>query len=266
VLARILNRKIARKPGRNTPAAPAGPPPVPSIPAPSPSQPAAPGPAQPQLERPAPAPLTPSSPAPSEPALEINAHPDLPENDGDPSSGALETTGLSIQQLAKEEAATRNESGSHDPDSLGKFGSGASGTFTGSLCGFNISELIQFLNSTRESGTLAVTNDADHTRCEVFFENGEIVHATSGEAAGEPAVGAILALHDGFFVFKRQEYLPVERTVTAGTMSLLMAPPEDVDPAPVAEPEEVPEPEARPPEDDPFELSADDAPVFTAGP
>lgn len=143
-----------------------------------------------------------------------------------------ESTGLSISELAEgsgapdlldPEAESLVEAPEESkPEISDAFSSTKGGTFTGSLCGFNISELIQFLNSSRESGTLSVTDDANHTQSKVFFENGEIVNAENGSTTGEDAVAEILQFDDGFFVFKRQEYLPVERAITISTMSLLM--------------------------------------------
>jgi len=143
-----------------------------------------------------------------------------------------ESPGLSISELAEgsespggfdPDAASLTEapgeSQAEIPDALS---STKGGTFTGSLCGFNISALIQFLNSSQESGTLSVTNDANHTQSKIFFENGEIVNAEHGSIAGEEAVAEIFRFDDGFFVFKRQAYLPGERVITISTMSLLM--------------------------------------------
>jgi hypothetical protein len=143
-----------------------------------------------------------------------------------------ESTGLSISELAEgsgvpdafdpDAASLTEEPADSQSEISDAFSSTKGGTFTGSLCGFNISELIQFLNSSRESGTLSVTDDANHTQSKVYFENGEIVNAEHAEVTGEEAVADILRFDDGFFVFKRQEYLPVERAITISTMSLLM--------------------------------------------
>lgn len=143
-----------------------------------------------------------------------------------------ESTGLTISELVERsespdgfnpDAASLTEAPEKFQAEISDaFSSSKGGTFTGSLCGFNISALIQFLNSSQESGTLSVTNDANHTQSKIFFENGEIVNAEHDSIAGEGAVAEIFRFDDGFFVFKRQEHLPVERIITISTMSLLM--------------------------------------------
>jgi hypothetical protein len=94
--------------------------------------------------------------------------------------------------------------------------------FTGHLSAVSLEELVQFLNATKESGVLSITGDSDHTQGDLFFENGEIVHASKGCASGEQAVALVMMLNRASFCFRRQAEGPGQRTITQSTMSLLM--------------------------------------------
>ncbi len=67
-----------------------------------------------------------------------------------------------------------------------------SGDFSGSLSGFSIIELIHFLNSGKETGTLAVKDDTATTTGRLYFSNGELLDAASKKLRGEDAVDALL--------------------------------------------------------------------------
>lgn len=97
-----------------------------------------------------------------------------------------------------------------------------SGTFTGSLESFSVAELIQFLNSSRETGMLSIDPDDDDITCKIYFERGEIIDALSSRHTGEKAVADILSMRDGLFSFTRQQEVETHRTVRQSTMSLLL--------------------------------------------
>ena len=97
-----------------------------------------------------------------------------------------------------------------------------SGTFTGSLESFSVPELIQFLNSSRETGLLSIEPDNDDVTCKLYFERGEIIDALSSRHTGEQAVSQILSMRDGLFAFTRQQEIETHRTVRQSTMALLL--------------------------------------------
>ena len=115
-----------------------------------------------------------------------------------------------------------DKAGAETPDVVAEFEKDKSGTFTGSLHGFDISELIQFLNASKETGTLSITENDSPNQSKVMFSAGEIVNALCAGATGDDALSMILSFHDGFFVFKRQLQSTTERTINQSTMSLLM--------------------------------------------
>lgn len=97
-----------------------------------------------------------------------------------------------------------------------------SGTFTGSLESFSVAELIQFLNSSKETGVLVIATSLDHMTSKLYFERGEIVDAISDKSTGEAAASDILSLSDGLFSFNRQNEVATRRTIKKSTMSLLI--------------------------------------------
>ena len=99
---------------------------------------------------------------------------------------------------------------------------GDSGTFTGSLESFSAAELIQFLNSSRETGVLTIDPGTDDMTSKLYFERGEIVDALSNQSMGEAAVKDILAFQAGLFSFNRQQEVVARRTIKESTMSLLL--------------------------------------------
>ena len=108
-----------------------------------------------------------------------------------------------------------HENGEDDDD-------GDSGTFTGSLESFSVAELIQFLNSSKETGVLVIATALDNTTSKLYFERGEIIDALSARNAGEAAANDILSLREGLFSFNRQHEISAVRTIKTSTMSLLL--------------------------------------------
>lgn len=100
--------------------------------------------------------------------------------------------------------------------------SSKSGSFSGSLDGFHISELIQFLHSTQETGILSISGKNGPDSCRLKFSDGEIHEAGDGPLTGVEAVRRILTLQSGFFVFARQDSPTYKRQIQQSTISLLM--------------------------------------------
>lgn len=74
------------------------------------------------------------------------------------------------------------------------------GHFSGQLAVVPITDLIQLLNATRQSGILTV-QDNDNRRAKIVFIDGDIVAATYGSNMGEEAVYAVMASKQGSFDF-----------------------------------------------------------------
>ncbi len=71
------------------------------------------------------------------------------------------------------------------------------GVVRGSLSQMNVIDLMQSLEMGRKSCRLALNNGAD--RCEVFFVEGQVKHATYGSLVGDPAVFKVLRWTGGNF-------------------------------------------------------------------
>ncbi len=72
-------------------------------------------------------------------------------------------------------------------------------TFRGSIADMALGEIMQLLNITRKSGNLVVA--APGLEGTLYFRGGEIVHAAAGDRTGETAVGGIMRVREGSFVF-----------------------------------------------------------------
>jgi CheY-like chemotaxis protein len=71
------------------------------------------------------------------------------------------------------------------------------GVVRGSLSQMNVIDLMQSLEMGRKSCRLTLSNGAD--RCEVFFVEGQVKHATYGPLVGDPAVFKVLRWTGGNF-------------------------------------------------------------------
>lgn len=98
-----------------------------------------------------------------------------------------------------------------------------SGDFSGSLSGFSMMELIHFLNSSQETGTLALKDGKGDVTGHLFFEHGELIDAAYGKAKGEEAVYELLkAEENASFTFNRTEKSARKTSIKQQTMSLLL--------------------------------------------
>lgn len=111
-------------------------------------------------------------------------------------------------------AATQKELASSDKQASGH-------EISGSLETVQMVDMIQFLNSTHQNGTLLVGDPADPVARAVFL-NGEIVAAKSGLFDGEDAVYAMLRQSKGLFVFFRGTVVVEGRRIDKSTVALLM--------------------------------------------
>lgn len=80
---------------------------------------------------------------------------------------------------------------------------------SGDLQVFSLLPVMQMLLSSGRSGQFTV----EHSRGgSLWFENGDLVHARSGELTGEAALELMCSLTDGTFTFEADRHAP-ERTV-----------------------------------------------------
>ena len=93
---------------------------------------------------------------------------------------------------------------------------------TGSLDRFSIGEVIQFLNSIRETGILDIVDDRVSAVHRLLVEGGEIIDAYNGNKRGEDAVQQIMRCEEGSFTFIRGDLPSNERVIEKSTMTLLM--------------------------------------------
>ncbi len=93
------------------------------------------------------------------------------------------------------------------------------GVLRGSLSQMNVIDLVQSLEMGRKSCQLIMTNGAD--KCELFFDNGQVKHASYGSITGDEAVFKVLRWTDGNFQVNF-EGKTTQETTTLNTQGLLM--------------------------------------------
>ena len=93
------------------------------------------------------------------------------------------------------------------------------GVVRGSLAQMNVIDLMQSLEMGRKSCQLTLTNEGD--RCEVFFVEGQVKHATYGTLVGDPAVFKVLRWTGGSFQLDFEGKTDKE-TTQLNTQGLLM--------------------------------------------
>jgi hypothetical protein len=99
---------------------------------------------------------------------------------------------------------------------------GSPNDFSGSIASMSLGSVTQFLNSDKEMGTLIVKDKNYSEVGTLVFIKGEIVDAKSSNKRGVDALYDILRQKEGFFSFLREEPVNVEKTITQGTISLLL--------------------------------------------
>jgi hypothetical protein len=98
--------------------------------------------------------------------------------------------------------------------------------FEGSIATLPISDLIQLLNATQQSGLLVLT-DADDRQANLVFIDGEISQAHYDGRSGEQAIFALLRERRGRFEFTKTDRTPVSsRTAHQPGPTMAGAPPD----------------------------------------
>jgi CheY-like chemotaxis protein len=93
------------------------------------------------------------------------------------------------------------------------------GVLRGSLSQMNVIDLVQSLEMGRKSCQLSMTNGTD--KCELYFDGGQVKHATYGAITGDEAVFKVLRWTDGNFQINF-EGKSTQETTTLNTQGLLM--------------------------------------------
>lgn len=93
------------------------------------------------------------------------------------------------------------------------------GILRGSLSQMNVIDLVQSLEMGRKSCLLTLTNEQD--RCEMFFKEGQVTHATYGAMKGDEAVFKVLRWTAGNFQVDF-DGKSKEQSCTLNTQGLLM--------------------------------------------
>ena len=93
------------------------------------------------------------------------------------------------------------------------------GVVRGNLSQMNVIDLMQSLEMGRKSCQLSLSNEGD--KCEVFFAEGQVKHATYGELVGDPAVFKVLRWTGGNFQLDFEGKTDKE-TTQLNTQGLLM--------------------------------------------
>lgn len=93
------------------------------------------------------------------------------------------------------------------------------GVLRGSLAQMNVIDLVQSLEMGRKSCLLTLTNEQD--RCEMYFVEGQVVHATYGAMSGDEAVFKVLRWTGGNFQVDF-EGKTEQRSTSLNTQGLLM--------------------------------------------
>ncbi len=95
----------------------------------------------------------------------------------------------------------------------------ADGVLRGSLAQMNVIDLLQSLELGHKSCQLTLTNNGD--RCDMYFAEGQINHATCGALKGDEAVYKVLGWQGGNFQIDFNGH-SAEQTTTRSTQGLLM--------------------------------------------
>lgn len=89
----------------------------------------------------------------------------------------------------------------------------------GKLSDLSIIEVIQLLGMNKKNGTLRVSQN--EALGQIFFKDGQIIHGTFNDLAGEQAVFALSEWTTGVFKFEPAE-VDVEQTIHTSTMNIIM--------------------------------------------
>jgi CheY-like chemotaxis protein len=93
------------------------------------------------------------------------------------------------------------------------------GVLRGSLAQMNVIDLVQSLEMGRKSCALTLTYESD--KCEMYFREGQVTHATYGSLSGDKAVFKVLGWTGGNFQINF-DGKTTKQTTTLNTQGLLM--------------------------------------------
>lgn len=93
------------------------------------------------------------------------------------------------------------------------------GVLRGNLSQMNVIDLVQSLEMGRKSCLLTLTNEQD--RCEMYFSEGQVTHASYGSLSGDEAVFKVLRWEGGNFQIDF-EGKTTQQSTTLNTQGLLM--------------------------------------------
>lgn len=130
----------------------------------------------------------------------------------------------------------------------------------GNLKDFSLPDVIQLVGFGRKTGVLSVEHEGIGSM--LYFANGNVVHALSGEVVGEEAVYQLFRVEGGEFRFKA-DIAPPTQTIFMDPTNLVMEAARLLDessrakeePPPAEEPEPEPEPQAEEAVPEPIEVS-----------
>jgi len=97
--------------------------------------------------------------------------------------------------------------------------SSSDGVVRGSLAQMNVIDLVQSLEMGRKSCLLTFTRDNE--KCDMYFQEGQVTHATYGSLAGDAAVFKVLAWSGGNFQINF-DGKTTQQSTTLNTQGLLM--------------------------------------------
>lgn len=83
-----------------------------------------------------------------------------------------------------------------------------------------LGDMLQLVTSQAMSGVFTVNDDA--LEILMYFNEGEIYHATTADTKGEDAVFAAIAIQQGSYYFRETSDLPEEKTISANTQFLIL--------------------------------------------
>ncbi len=92
--------------------------------------------------------------------------------------------------------------------------------FSGRIQGQMVADMLQTVSSNGMSGVFVV--EIEDERTELYFEEGRMCHAKSGDLTGEPAFFAAFSAESGRYFFRELQELPAERTINASTQLLIL--------------------------------------------
>ncbi len=92
--------------------------------------------------------------------------------------------------------------------------------FSGRIQGQMVADMLQTVSSNGMSGVFVVEFEGEQT--ELYFDEGRMCHAKSGELVGEQAFFAAFGAQSGRYFFRETTELPEQKTIDASTQLLIL--------------------------------------------